>query len=210
MDREEISQEVFLVAAFATLIRHGLCSDALKMAMSMHAATTSSARDSRKFPEGVRLAADSSPAKIGELLMGLPLFHDAESWELQILSKSFRLYNVDAGASLFSEGDEGSFMALIVDGTVEVTKQNDPKGPVKIGTEGFGRSLGEMALIDGEPRSATAKFVKDGKVLILARENFESIMTEHPRLGIDFLWRICRVLSQRLRRTTGSLSERLP
>lgn len=175
----------------------------------MPVATMTSIKDSRKYPDAVRPVPDSSPAKIGELLVGLPLFHDIESWELQVLSKSFRLYNVDAGGALFSEGDQGDFMALIVDGSVELMKQNDPKGPVKIATEGVGRTLGEMALIDGEPRSATAKFVKSGKVLILTRETFEAIMNEHPRLGIDLLWRICRVLSQRLRRTTGSLSERL-
>ena len=175
----------------------------------MQVATMSPNNETRKYPESVRLAPDSSPAKVGELLMGLPLFHDVESRELQVLSKSFRLYNVDAGATLFTEGDQGDFMALIVEGTVELIKQNDPKGPVKIGTEGLGRTLGEMALIDREPRSATAKFVKSAKVLILTRESFESIMNEHPRLGIDLLWRICRVLSQRLRRTTGSLSGRL-
>lgn len=175
----------------------------------MHGGTTSSLKDSRKYPDAVRLAADSSPEKVGELLMSLPLFHDVESWELQILSKQFRLYNVDVGGVLFSEGDPGDYMALIVDGTAELTKLNEPKGPVKIATESFGRTLGEMALIDREPRSATAKFVKPGKILILTRESFEAIMNEHPRLGIDLLWRICRVLSQRLRRTTGSLSERL-
>ena len=141
--------------------------------------------------------------------MGIPLLDNLESWELQVLSKSFKLYQVASGAALFSEGDAGDFMALIVEGFVELTKQIDPKGTVTICTEGCGRTVGEMALIDGEPRSATAKFIKSGKVLILARANFESIMTEHPRLGIDLLWRICRVLSQRLRRTTGSLSEHL-
>ncbi|MBI4661985.1 MAG: cyclic nucleotide-binding domain-containing protein [Verrucomicrobia bacterium] len=163
----------------------------------------------RRYPESVRPTPESSPAKIAELLMGLPLFQDLESWELQVLSRHFRLYNVEAGAVLFAEGDEGDFMALIVEGAAELTKENDPKGPVKIGTEGFGRTLGEMALIDREPRSATAKFVKNGKILILSRESFEAIMNEQPRLGIDLLWRICRVLSQRLRRTTGSLAERL-
>lgn len=175
----------------------------------MQVATMTSIKDSRKFSEAVRPTPDSSPARVSELLMELPLFHDIETWELQVLSRSFRLYNVDAGGALFNEGDQGDFMALIVDGTVELMKQNDPKGPIKIATEGVGRTLGEMALIDGEPRSATARFVKGGKVLVLTRENFEGIMNEHPRLGIDLLWRICRVLSQRLRRTTGSLSERL-
>ncbi len=179
------------------------------MMIQRHTPTKSSLSDTRKYPESVRLAVDSSPAKVGELLMGLSIFQDLESWELQVLSKNFRLFNVDSGAALFSEGDVGDFMALIVEGAVELTKQNDPKGPVKIGTEGLGRTLGEMALIDGEPRSATARFLKSGKVLILTRSNFESMMNEHPRLGIDLLWRICRVLSQRLRRTTGSLSERL-
>jgi CRP-like cAMP-binding protein len=179
------------------------------MVVQMQAATMTSLKDGRKYSDAVRPVLDTSPAKISDLLMGLPLFHDIESWELQVLSRHFRLYSVDAGGALFNEGDKGDFMALIVEGAADLTKQNDPKGPVKVATEGVGRTLGEMALIDGEPRSATARFAKSGKVLLLTRESFEGIMNEQPRLGIDLLWRICRVLSQRLRRTTGSLSERL-
>ena len=171
--------------------------------------TMPSQKDSRQLSDAVRLAPDNSPAKVGELLMGIPLLDNLEPWELQVLSRNFRLYHVAPGAALFAEGDAGNFMALIVEGFVELAKQIDAKRTVTISTEGCGRTVGEMALIDGEPRSATAKFIKSGKVLILARENFESIMIEHPRLGIDLLWRICRVLSQRLRRTTGTLSEHL-
>ena len=98
-------------------------------------------------------------------------------------------------------------MGLIVEGLAEVRKKNCENEAVKVAAEGVGRLLGEMALVDGEPRSATARFVKAGLILLLTKENFERILKEHPHLGVSILLRICRLLSQRLRRTTGILSD---
>jgi CRP/FNR family transcriptional regulator, cyclic AMP receptor protein len=109
----------------------------------------------------------------------------------------------------FQEGDDGEFMGLIVDGIAELLKEGPNEASVRIGSEGAGKLVGEMALVDGEPRSATAKFTNSGQVLILTKDNFQTLLREQPRAAANFLFRISRLLSQRLRRTTGLLSNYL-
>ena len=143
------------------------------------------------------------------MILSLPLFQDLEAKDVDLLARFVRPCRVREDVVIFQEGDEGDFMGLIVEGLAEVRKQNSEHESVKVAAEGMGRMLGEMALVDGEPRSATARFVKSGTILLLTKEAFDRILSQHPHLGISILLRICRMLSQRLRRTTGVLSDYL-
>jgi CRP/FNR family cyclic AMP-dependent transcriptional regulator len=152
---------------------------------------------------------EAARSMLGDLILGLPIFQDLKPGEIDVLSRHVRLYCVDQGSVIFKEGEEGTFMGLIIEGSAELSKQNAAQSFVRIGAEGAGRMLGEMALLDGEPRSATAKFVKTGKILMLSKESFQVILTDHPALGVSILSRLCQLLSKRLRRTTGLLSDHL-
>ena len=59
-----------------------------------------------------------------------------------------------------------------------MSKENSGHEAVKVAAEGTGRMLEEMALVDGEPRSATARFVKSGTLLLLTKESFERILSQ--------------------------------
>ncbi len=56
---------------------------------------------------------------------------------------------------------------------------------------GYGKMVGEMALIDGEPRSASAAFPHSARILVMTRESFESIVSEYEKTGIALLCRLC-------------------
>jgi CRP/FNR family cyclic AMP-dependent transcriptional regulator len=157
----------------------------------------------------MRQDTDVPREKIVDFIVESPLFQDLEQRELELLARYFKLFTVDSDSIVFREGEAGDSMALIVDGKAELRKGSYPDDSVLISIEGVGRTVGEMALIDGEPRSATVKFAKAGKILMLTKDGFDLIMAEHPRLAFKVLWRLCRVLSQRLRRTTGILSDQL-
>jgi CRP/FNR family transcriptional regulator, cyclic AMP receptor protein len=60
-----------------------------------------------------------------------------------------------------------------------------------------GKALGEIALFDGEPRSATV--VADGPVtlLVLSRENLDRLLADHPRLGAKLLFKLGKIISRR-------------
>jgi CRP/FNR family transcriptional regulator, cyclic AMP receptor protein len=162
----------------------------------------------KRFDSG-RVVDDSTSGLIAEFIINVPLFQSFDTRDIDILSRYFKLYHVEAGAIIFEEGEEGTFMALVMEGRVELRKRTGSHGLVTISVEGTGRLLGEMALIDGEPRSATATFVKPGRMLMMPRENYERLIREHPRLGFKLLFQLSRVLSQRLRRATGLLSDHL-
>ncbi len=74
---------------------------------------------------------------------------------------------------------------------------------------GRGRSIGEMSLIDREPRSASCKVIESATVLLLTREQFEKLSVEHASIALKLLMRITRLMSRRLRMTSGQLVEHL-
>ena len=97
-----------------------------------------------------------------------------------------------ADATLFEEGDEGDSLYLIVDGEVSI---------IKAGTEVLffnekGYCLGEIALIDNKPRSATVKTVKSTQFLRITRHDFYNAMAREPRIGSGMF----RVLNDKIRR----------
>ena len=161
-----------------------------------------------ELPDSIRLSTDSSPGDIAGLLLNMPLFEDLDTKEAAILSRHFKLYTVQEGAVLFNEGDLGDFMAIVVEGAAEVTKHSEETSSTfKVATAGLGKLVGEMALIDNQPRSASAVFSHQARILVLTRESFKTIVLEYERAGIALLWRLCRTLSQRLRQATGIISE---
>ena len=163
----------------------------------------------KKAFEPIDLPGNDPKGQIGEMILSLTMIQDLEPNNVELLSRFIKPCRVREDTVVFQEGDEGSFMGLIVEGLAEIRKENSENESVKVASEGSGRMLGEMALVDGERRSATARFVKSGIVLLLSKESFDRILAQHPHLGVAILLRICRLLSQRLRRTTGVLSDYL-
>ncbi len=157
----------------------------------------------------IDLPEEDPRGQIIDMILSLPLFQDFEPKDVDLLSRFVKPCRVRANGVIFEEGETGDFMGLIVEGVAEVSKENSEHAPVKVSAEGSGRMLGEMALVDGEPRSATARFVKSGTILLLTKESFDRILSLHPHLGVSILLRLCRMLSQRLRRTTGLLTDYL-
>lgn len=72
-----------------------------------------------------------------------------------------------AGQKVFKEGDRGDRAYLVQDGTVEITKNG-----VTLATLGKGELFGEMALVDDQPRMASATALTDVSVVIINRESF--------------------------------------
>ena len=95
-------------------------------------------------------------ATIERLLPRLEVFNFIEEADYPIIQKYMFTNEYEKGAYLFKEGAHGGYMFFIIDGEVEVIKQFDTAKHT-IATLSAGRSVGEMSLIDGAPRSATAR-----------------------------------------------------
>lgn len=137
-----------------------------------------------------------------DLLQGL-------SWrETELLGGYLQAYEAEPGCVVFREGEPGAYLCLLVRGRVRTSKQGSD-GEAQVAVEGKGRSIGEMALIDGEPRSASCEVIEQATLLLLTRTAFERLCEQHPALGCKLVLRIARLMSRRLRITSGRLIDYL-
>lgn len=130
------------------------------------------------------------------------------SWkEIESLASYMVLCRVAKGETLFQEGAEGDSLIIIVKGSVHIEKENMGRKKKGIATLGSGQTLGEMSLIDGERRSATAVAATDLLLLVLSKPGLDQLIEEKPGLAVKFIMKTARFLSQRLRKTSGDLAD---
>lgn len=108
------------------------------------------------------------------------------------------------GESIVREGEDASgqngFMALVVEGEVTVESQLMHRAqPLTVNVLGPGEVLGEMALLDGDARSASCNASTDGVLAVLRRESLQSLMEEEPVTAARLLAAVGYRLSLRLR-----------
>src|SRR5258708_6003125 len=109
------------------------------------------------LPDNVESLGDATSfvERIYRMLDNIELFEDFERAEIRLLAHFMQVYRVSAGTEIIHEGDAGDFMLLIIDGEIDIFK-NDKDGMRKrIAVVGAGKTLGEMSMIDGAPRFST-------------------------------------------------------
>lgn len=144
--------------------------------------------------------------RIADLLDGLELFKDFSYPELKTIAQYMNYRALKSGVVVFNEGDAGNSMLILIDGKLSVFKGGE-NGNHLLSYEGRGRVVGEMALIDQERRSATCQSESDCEFMTLATEDLDRLGLDHPRLAYVFMFSLARLLSRRLRRTSGMLVE---
>ncbi|MEW5757836.1 MAG: cyclic nucleotide-binding domain-containing protein [Pseudomonadota bacterium] len=148
---------------------------------------------------------DATPQRVIDLLVDNPMFAEFDTKELQAIAPYFMIFEAPAGRAIIREGEPGQFLCIVVEGKLSVLKGNDGGKRRKITVLRRGRSLGEMSLIDGLPNSASAETDEDSVLLLLTRNNLFRITQDYPKIGVKWLWQLARLVSQRLRQTTGVL-----
>lgn len=141
------------------------------------------------------------PAMLG----GTQMFADFNEDENKIIAHYMLAYGAKKGVIIFREGECTRQMCLLVEGRLELYKNDDQGGHKKLVEIRAGKSIGEMSVLDGLPYSATAITAVPSRLLLLTRNNLERMIKEHPRLAARLLWKIGNLLSLRLRQTTGKL-----
>ena len=131
---------------------------------------------------------------------------DSLNWEdLVTLAPYLDAYECKKGTVIFKEGDLRKLMAILVDGTVEILKTNETMKKKVLAKVRSPQTIGEMSLIDGQPKSAEVKAAMQCTFLLLSKPSFESMAEEHPKLAVKVLHRISSLISQRLRLASGRL-----
>ena len=134
-----------------------------------------------------------------------PMFENFNLAEIRLLSHFMQVYRAEPGIEIIREGEPGDFMMLIIEGRIEVFKQDRWNAPRLIALIDAGKTLGEMSMIDGEPRFATCVAAERCMIAVLTRESLARIILEQPILGSKILMELVLMLSQRLRQTSSRL-----
>jgi CRP-like cAMP-binding protein/Flp pilus assembly protein TadD len=120
--------------------------------------------------------------------------------ELMTLATFSKEERFAAGASLFQEGDEGAEMYVILEGKAMISKFIPGAGEEALAILERGEFFGEMALIDGEPRSADARaYGGPLTVLTLDQATVREILAMDPDAALEFMQLLCRLVANRLR-----------
>ncbi len=136
----------------------------------------------------------------------IPLFDELSREELSIVVDYMNLFEFEAGQPLFQEGDTGDYVCFVAEGIVDVMKKSITGSDIVISTLGKGSAIGEMAVIDKTPRSATVVARKATQLVILGQNGFKLILEKEPQIGNKILIGIARRLSTNLRRTSNQLN----
>ena len=154
-----------------------------------------------QFPPGKSEHADDVIRGM-QTMKNAPLFKHLTFHELLRVMDLTGIRSFETGQTIVSEGDESNSLFVSVSGRVEIVK-----GGRKIAELPAGSVLGEMGLIDSQPRSANMIATQPTRLLTIYRKDFFALLRREHTLATKVLWGLCRVLNGRLRDTSENLRE---
>jgi CRP-like cAMP-binding protein len=138
-------------------------------------------------------------------LKRVPLFSALTLEQLASIDRLMVTRHYVKGESVFRKGDVGAELYVVVDGEIRVHLDNGGR-EVTLARHGSGSVVGEMAVFDEEPRSASAQSMTNTTVRVLRRDRLHAIVHEHPEVLLEFI----KNLSQRLRAMDEKLESSTP
>lgn len=133
-----------------------------------------------------------------ELLRHVELFNHLTDDQLQRLADQSRELNFRKHAVLMTEGDAGESMYVISSGSVKVFLSDEDGRELVLYEQGPGAVIGDISLLDDEPRSASVTTLESSSALMIGKQAFLDCLLENPEMGIN----IIRSLTLRLRDAT--------
>ena len=140
-----------------------------------------------------------------EALRSVPLFGSLDDLAAKGLRDLMSVRDVPPGTLLFKLGDSGDAMYLIEGGQVRIYVHDDHGENLTLAELGDGDFFGEMAIIDGKPRSANAAVIEQACLIVLSRTDFLGFVRSNPDVALEMV----SAISERLRRTDELLRQRV-
>jgi CRP/FNR family cyclic AMP-dependent transcriptional regulator len=140
-----------------------------------------------------------------EALRSVPVFASLSDEDAAALRSLLELEVRPAGSVLFRKGEAGDAMYLIEGGRVRIHIRDRDGGEFTLAELAGGDFFGEMAILDGKPRSASATVIEDARLAVLSREHFHAYVRRNPDLAIEML----SAITERLRHTDEMLRQRV-
>jgi CRP/FNR family cyclic AMP-dependent transcriptional regulator len=138
-----------------------------------------------------------SPGESIELLSRVPLFSELSREELERISRVSVARSFPAGVRVFHEGDHSDACYLVRKGDLRVTREHPDGRAIALATLGPGDIFGELAMLDGEARSASVETLSDTELLALPAADVRRLLADHPGISVKLI----AALTRRLRET---------
>lgn len=124
-----------------------------------------------------------------------------ETDELEDILSRARLLTMKKGETLLNQGDDGDSLIILLEGTVRISMATSNGREIVLNYCDPGEVVGEIALLDGEPRTASATAMTPGRYLRISRSAFEATMERFPKWSL----RLLRQMANRLRQTNSMI-----
>lgn len=150
-------------------------------------------------------------------VMNSALLQEFTREEADLLGASMLRVRAQPGQLLIEEGETSDWMMLLISGTVDVGKRKigaasddeDATDTTRIAVIKEGAVVGEMSMLDGEPRYASCHALSVVEAAVLSRPAVSVLISKHPAVGAKLLVKLTQLLAQRLRNTGNQLVKAL-
>ena len=148
-----------------------------------------------------------------QLMRESPLLQDFTPAEADLLGTRMLRVRAQPGQVLIAEGEVSDWMLVLLVGTVDVDKRrvgagfnsHDPSDTTRLAVLREGAVIGEMSMLDGEPRSASCRALSVVEAAVLTRAAVGSLVSSHPAVAAKLLVKLTQLLAQRLRNISSQL-----
>jgi CRP/FNR family cyclic AMP-dependent transcriptional regulator len=137
------------------------------------------------------------------LLRNHPLFQDLPASVIEHLGSYMKTRKVPRGTTIFAKGDPGTGLMGVLAGSVKVSVASAEGKDIVLNIFREGEVFGEIALLDGRPRTADATAMSDCELIVIERRDFVPFLSNHPDVTIKFI----EILCSRLRRTSEQVQD---
>jgi CRP/FNR family transcriptional regulator, cyclic AMP receptor protein len=138
-------------------------------------------------------------------LKSVDLFTDTPDHILASVAAIIREMHLDPGTLFIREGDLGDCMYIVVDGQVQVHK-----GDRSIIELGPGSSVGELAVLDPEPRAASVRAMSEVLLFRIDKQPFDEVMADRPEIARSVIRALCERIREQGRTIAGAASGQGP
>lgn len=132
-------------------------------------------------------------------IMDSPLFKGLAAKEVELLIPLFTAHPVAEGKTIFIENMPGESLYIIKKGTIRISQMLSESNEQVLVVLGVGDIFGEMAVIDGEPRTTSARVAEDAILYGLKRKAFMSLVSERPRLAMQLTLNLAKTITAKMR-----------
>jgi CRP/FNR family transcriptional regulator, cyclic AMP receptor protein len=138
-----------------------------------------------------------------DFLRGHPAFRQLPANTLEQIRSCVIRKRLQRGALIFAKGDPGSSLMAVLDGSVRITVPTINGHEVLLTQVSRGEVFGELAVIDGQPRSANATAIENCELMVIERRNFLPFILSYPEVAIKLL----ELVSARLRQSNDQIED---